>query len=150
MAEYILKDMVEKMGLRSQFEIASAATSDEEIWNGIGNPVYPPARQELIRHGIGGTPYTDFSGKQACRVTRSDYQYYDYLLCADTLNIRDTVRITGPDRDQKIHLLLDFAGRPGCSVADPWYSRDFTAAWNDIEEGCEGFLAYLGYGRKQL
>ena len=143
MAEFVLKDMVEKRGLKDQFEIASAATSTEEIWGGKGNPIYPPARKELKKHGIGGTAYTNFSNKRARQVTRQDYAHYDYLLCADTMNIRNTVRITGADRAGKIRLLMDFTKRPGASIADPWYSGDFTATWNDVVEGCEGFLVYL-------
>ena len=108
MAEFILKDKVEKRGLTSRFEIASAATSTEEIWNGKGNSIYPPAQTELRRSGIGGTAYTDFSGKRARQVTREDYEHYDYLLCADTANIRNTIRITGADTEGKINLLLDY------------------------------------------
>lgn len=140
MAEFILKDMVEKLGVSSAFEISSAATSTEEIWNGVGNPVYPPAREELARHGI------SCSGKRAVQVTKADYAHYDYLLCADNMNIRNTTRITGPDVDNKIKLLLDYAGRPGESIADPWYTGNFKATWNDCVEGCLGFLDYLGYG----
>ena len=106
------------------FEIASAATSTEEIWNGKGNPIYPPAQAELRRHGIGETAYTNFSGKRARQVTKQDYQYYDYLLCADSNNIRNTLRITGPDKEGKVKLLLDFTDRPGRSIADPWYTGD--------------------------
>ena len=109
MSEFILKDMVEKRGIKDKFEIASAATSTEEIWGGRGNPIYPPAQEELRKHGIGNTAYTNFGGKRARQVTREDYNYYDYLLCADANNIRNTIRITGPDTDDKIHLLLDYA-----------------------------------------
>ena len=143
MAEYILKDMVEKRGIKDQFEIASAATSTEEIWGGRGNPIYPPAQAELKKHGIGKTAYTDFSNKRARQVTKNDYHHYDYLLCADIANIRNTIRITGPDVDNKIKLLLDFAeneAHRGRSIADPWYSGDFQATWKDVVEGCEGFL----------
>ncbi|MDO4622100.1 MAG: low molecular weight protein-tyrosine-phosphatase [Eubacteriales bacterium] len=146
MAEFILKDMVEKRGLQEQFVIASAATSTEEIWGDRGNPVYPPAREELKRHGIGRTAYTDFSGKRAKQVTRDDYAYYDYLLCADANNIRNTTRITGADKDGKISLLLDFSEnerRHGASIADPWYTGDFSVTYRDIVEGLEGFLRYL-------
>ena len=107
MAEFVLKDIVEKRGLTSNFEIASAATSNEEIWSGTGNPVYPPAQAELRKHGIGKTVYTNFSEKRARQVTKEDYRYYDYLLCADANNIKNTIRITGPDVDGKIKLLLD-------------------------------------------
>ena len=155
MSEYIFKDMIEKRGLKDLFEVASVATSTEEIWGPVGNPVYPPAQDELRRHGIGKTPYTDFSSKRAVQVKKADYNYYDYLLCADTMNIRNTTRITGPDVDNKIHLLLDFAdaekcirakakGEPipnsGRSIADPWYTGNFVTTYNDIVEGCEGFL----------
>jgi len=140
MAEFIFKDMIEKRNLTDQFEVASAATSTEEIWGSEGNPVYPPARDELRRHGIGNTPYTDFSKKRAVQVKKSDYSYYDYLICADSMNIRNTTRITGPDVDGKIRLLLDFAGRNGQSIADPWYSGNFEVTYRDIVEGLQGFL----------
>lgn len=146
MAEFVMKDIVEKRGLQSQFEIASAATSTEEIWNGKGNPIYPPAQTELKNHGIGKTAYTNFSSKRARQVTKEDYSYYDYILCADTANIRNTIRITGPDTDNKIALLLNFAkdeSKHGRSIADPWYSGNFSATWCDVLEGCEGLLEYL-------
>ncbi len=137
MAEFVLKDMVEKRGLSDLFEIASAATSTEEIWGGVGNPVYPPAREELEKHGI------DCSGKRAVQVRKSDYAHYDYLLCADSANIRNTKRIIGGDRDNKIHLLLDYSDRSGASIADPWYYGNFDQTYRDVTEGCEGFLRYL-------
>lgn len=146
MSEFILKDMVEKRGIKDKFEIASAATSTEEIWGGRGNPIYPPAQEELRKHGIGNTAYTNFASKRARQVTREDYNYYDYLLCADANNIRNTIRITGPDTDDKIHLLLDYATdspRQGKSITDPWYSGNFVETYRDVVIGCEGFLAYL-------
>ena len=143
MSEYLLKDLVEKQNLTSHFEIASAATSSEEIWNGTGNPIYPPAQAELRKHGIGKTAYTNFSKKRARQVTKEDYGYYDYLLCADTANIRNTIRITGADTEGKIRLLLDYTDRPDCSIADPWYSGNFEDTYRDVDAGCEGFLAYL-------
>lgn len=142
-SEYVLKDMVEKRGLTDAFEIASAATSTEEIWNGKGNPIYPPAQAELRRHGIGETAYTNFSGKRARQVTKQDYQYYDYLLCADSNNIRNTLRITGPDKEGKVKLLLDFTDRPGRSIADPWYTGDFEETYRDVYEGCTALLESL-------
>ena len=148
-AEFILKSMVEERGIRADFEIASAATSTEECWGGYGNPIYPPAQAELRRHGIGKTPYTDFSGKRARQVTRADYDNYDYLLCADAANIRNTMRVTGPDPAGKIRLLLDYSENEkhhGKSISDPWYSGDFSAAYRDAEEGCRGLLKHLGYG----
>ena len=142
-SEYVLKNMVEKRGLTDAFEIASAATSTEEIWNGKGNPIYPPAQAELRRHGIGETAYTNFSGKRARQVTKQDYQYYDYLLCADSNNIRNTLRITGPDKEGKVKLLLDFTDRPGRSIADPWYTGDFEETYRDVYEGCTALLESL-------
>lgn len=145
MAEFLLKDILEKNDLQEEFEVASAATSTEEIWGPVGNPVYPPAQDELRKHGVGRTEYTDYRKKRAIQVTRRDYDYYDYILCADTMNIRNTIRITGPDREDKIRLLLDFSDRKGASIADPWYTGNFISTYNDIMEGLKGFLEYLGY-----
>lgn len=145
MAEFIMKDMVEKMGVKDDFLIGSAATSAEEIWGGRGNPVYPPAKAELRRHGIGGTPYTDFSRKRAVQVTRADYGKYDYILCAEERNVRNTARITGGDPEGKIVRLLDFSDRPR-DIADPWYTGVFDITYDDIEEGLHAFLKHLGYG----
>lgn len=143
MSEFILKDMIEKRGLKEQFEIASAATSTEECYGGHGNPIYPPAQAELRRHGIGNTDYTNFKNKRARQVTRADYDYYDYLLCADSANIRNTIRITGEDTEGKIRLLLDFTDRPGRSISDPWYTGDFETTYEDVLEGCEGLLLHI-------
>lgn len=142
-SEFILKDMIEKRGLKEQFEIASAATSTEECYGGHGNPIYPPAQAELRRHGIGNTDYTNFKNKRARQVTRADYDYYDYLLCADSANIRNTIRITGEDTEGKIRLLLDFTDRPGRSISDPWYTGDFETTYEDVLEGCEGLLLHI-------
>ena len=144
MAEFIMKDMVEKMGVKDDFYIASAATSTEEIWGGQGNPVYPPAKNELLMHGIGRTPYTDFSKKRAVQVSKADYDKYDYLLCAEERNIRNTMRITGGDPDNKIMRLLDFSDNPR-NIADPWYTGVFDITYSDIEEGLKAFLKHLGY-----
>ena len=143
MAEFVLKDMVEKLGIKEQFEIKSAATSTEEIWGPVGNPIYPPAQKELKRRKIGGTSYTNWTTKRAVQVTRQDYNHYDYLLCADSNNIRNTMRITGGDEDGKIQLLLDYAGREGQSIADSWYTGNFERTYEDIVEGCEGFIKFL-------
>ena len=144
MAEFMMKDMVEKMGVKDDFLIESAATSTEEIWGGRGNPVYPPAQAELRRHGIGKTPYTNFSAKRAVQVTRADYGKYDYIICAEERNVRNTARITGGDPDGKIMCLLDFSDRPR-NIADPWYTGVFDITYNDIEEGLHAFLRHLGY-----
>ena len=134
MAEFVMKDMVEKAGLASEFSIASAATSTEEL----GNPVYPPARRKLAEHGIG------CAGHAARQMTRRDYEENDLLIGMDSANIRNMRRMHHDDPDGKIHLLLDFAGRHR-DVADPWYTGDFEATWQDVNAGCRGLLAYLGY-----
>lgn len=144
MAEFMMKDMVENMGAEADFYIASAATSTEEIWNGHGNPVYPPAQNELRLHGIGRTPYTDFSRKRAVQVCRADYDKYDYILCAENRNIRNTERLTGGDPENKIKRLLDFSDHPR-DIADPWYTGVFDTTYRDIDEGLKAFLRYLGY-----
>ena len=135
MVEFVLKDMVSKRGIADQFEIASAATSLEEIWNGIGNPVYPPAKAELAKHGI------CCDGKRAVQLRKEDYDYYDYLIGMDTMNIRNIERITG-HKGGKIFLLLEFAGRKE-SISDPWYTGKFEKTYEDVEEGCKAFLQWL-------
>ena len=130
MAEFVMKDLVKKAHLEDQFEIASAATSTEEIWGGRGNPVYPPARAKLKEHGI------DPGGKRARRTTREDYKYYDYLIGMDYANTYNMKRIYGGDPDGKVSLLLDYCGRTGQEVADPWYTDDFDATWDDVLQGC--------------
>ena len=137
MAEFVMKDMLEKQGLSHHFHVASAATSRDEIWNGTGNPVYPPAREELAKHGIG------CQGKRAVQVTKKDYDRYDYLICMDTNNLRNISRIIGADKEKKVSLLLDYTDRPGASIADPWYTRDFETTYRDVKEGCTGLLQYL-------
>ncbi len=132
MAEFIMKDIVNKAGVAHLFEIASAATSTEEI----GNPVYPPARRKLAEHSI------RCDGKTARQVTRADYQYYDLLVCMDDYNIRNIMRLLGGDPEDKIHKLLDFTDRPG-DVADPWYTGNFEATWQDCQKGCNALLQQL-------
>lgn len=136
MAEFIMKDMVEKRGLASEFYIASAATSTEEIWNGVGNPVYPPAREELAKHGI------SCKGKRAVQIKKSDYNNYDYILGMDQWNMRNMMRILRSDPQGKVKLLLDYANEPR-DIADPWYTGNFALTYSDIVEGCEAFLRYL-------
>lgn len=136
MAEFIMKDMVEKRGLASEFYIASAATSTEEIWNGVGNPVYPPAREELAKHGI------SCKGKRAVQIKKSDYNNYDYILGMDQWNMRNMMRILRSDPEGKVKLLLDYANEPR-DIADPWYTGNFALTYSDIVEGCEAFLRYL-------
>ena len=135
MAEFVMKDMVHKLGSDERFEIASAATSREEI----NNPVYPPARRTLARHGI------PCDGHHARQMTRADYDNYDHIVGMDHANIRNILRITGGDPEGKVSLLLDHTARPGQEVADPWYTGDFSATWRDVTEGCAGLLKGLGY-----
>lgn len=144
MAEFIMKDLAEKAGIQDQFEIASGATSDEEIWNGRGNPVYPPARKILAEHGI------SCEGKRARQITKEDYAKYDLLICMEPINVRYTKRIMGGDPDHKIQLLLDYTDRKGQSIADPWYTRDFQTTWEDLLEGCQGLLAACIEKRENL
>ena len=133
MAEFILKDMVQRAGIAGDFKIASAATSSEEL----GNGVYPPARRKLMEHGI------DCTGKTARRIRERDYEDYDLLIGMDEANMRSMARCFGGDREGKLRMLMSFAGedRP---VADPWYTGDFEATWRDVEAGCRGLLARYG------
>ena len=134
MAEYVMKDLVKKAGLESQFQITSAATSREEI----GNPIYPPARRKLAEHGI------SCDGHAARQLTNRDYEDYDLLIGMDRANLRDMYRICGGDFADKMHLLLDYTDRPGQEVADPWDTDDFEATWWDVLEGCRGLLRSAG------
>ncbi|SDW34065.1 protein-tyrosine phosphatase [Lachnospiraceae bacterium KHCPX20] len=136
MAEFILKDMVRKRSLTDQFHIESAATSTEEIWNGIGNPVYPPAREVLLAHGI------DCEGKRARQITAHDYEAFDLLIAMDENNLRDMSRVWPEDPEGKIQKMLAYAGEDR-DVADPWYTGDFSKTWDDIYRGCEGLLATI-------
>lgn len=132
MAEFVMKDLVRKAGADTEFFIASAATSTEEI----GNPVYPPARRKLAEHGIG------CAGKTARQLRREDYDRFDLLIGMDGANLRNMRRICGGDPEGKLSLLLDWAGRSG-DVADPWYTGDFEATWQDVLAGCQGLLDAL-------
>ena len=136
MAEFVLKKKTEERGISNSFHIESAATSREEIWNGIGNPVYPPAKEKLAENGI------DCSGKTARQTLKSDYAEFDYIIGMDYNNLRNMKRIYGSDNEHKLSLLLDYTERPG-EVADPWYTGNFDATWRDVTEGCDGFLGWL-------
>lgn len=133
MAEFVMKKLVREAGLEGQFQIASAATSTEEI----GNPVYSPARRELARHGI------SCEGKRSVRLKREDYADYDLLLGMDRWNLQNMKRMLGGDPEEKICLLMDYSQHPGREVADPWYTGDFETTYQDVLEGCEGLLSYL-------
>nr|WP_297171533.1 low molecular weight protein-tyrosine-phosphatase [uncultured Agathobaculum sp.] len=132
MAEFVMKDLVEKAGGADRFAIASAATSGEEL----GNPVYPPARRKLAEHGI------DCAGKTARRLTAADYDEFDLLIGMDEANLRNMRRLFGGDPAGKCRLLLEYTDSAR-SVADPWYTRDFEATWNDVYAGCKALLDTL-------
>lgn len=134
MAEFIMKDEVRRQNRAGDFLIASAGTSGEEE----GNPVYPPARAELAKHGI------SCEGKRAKKFLPSDYSAYDYILCMENSHVRELRRQTG-DPDKKIFRLLDFTSSPH-DIADPWYTRNFSLAYAQIAEGVRAFLLFLQKG----
>lgn len=136
MAEFIFKKMVAEKGLSDDFCIASSATSTEEIWNGVGNPVYPPAKSELQKHGL------SCEGKRAVQLKYSDYEKYDYFIGMDRANIRNMNIILKGDKEAKIYKLMSFTERSG-DVADPWYTGDFSLTYDDIYEGCRCLLNFL-------
>lgn len=136
MAEFILKNMVKQKGLQENFAICSSATSTEEIWNGVGNPVYPPARAVLESHGI------DPTSKRAVQLNKSDYEKYDLFIGMDSANIRNMRRIFGGDSKGKIHKLMEYT-HSTADVSDPWYTRDFDRCYNDIYKGCKALLKSL-------
>lgn len=129
MAEFVMKDMVEKKGIAEKFYIASAATSTEEI----GNGVHYGTRKKLAEFGIS----TD--GKRAVQLKKSDYDKYDYIIGMDSWNMRNMKRMLPEDVDNKIHLLLDFSDNPR-DIADPWYTGDFDTTYDDIFEGCTALM----------
>lgn len=132
MAKYIMLDLIEKAGLKEKFIINSAATSSEEL----GNPVYPPARSVLKRHGI------DCDGYAARRMRYEDYEAYDFIIGMDSENMYYMKRLWTDDPEGKLSLLMNYTDNPR-EVSDPWYTRDFETCFNDILEGCQGLLSSL-------
>ena len=132
MAEYVMKDLVRKAGLEDEFYIDSAATSREEI----GNGVHHGTRRKLAQMGV---PCGDHRARQ---MTRADYEEFDLLIGMDNANIRNMTRIAGGDDEGKIRMMLDYTNRPG-EVADPWYTGNFDATWDDVYEGCTNLLNLL-------
>lgn len=130
MAEFVLKAMVKEKGIEKNFVINSSATSYEEI----GNSVHRGTRKKLEEMGI------HCGDHRAIRLTKEDYNYYDYIIAMDSNNLKNIDRIIGSDTDNKVYLLLDFTSRKGQSIADPWYTGNFDVTYDDIEEGCVGFL----------
>jgi len=133
MAEFLLKDMVKRAGRENEFEIASAATSREEI----GNPVHPGTRNKLEKLGI------SVAGKTARQMTREDYEYYDYVIAMDKSNLHNIESIIDVDDMHKVSLLLDYTDRRGSGIADPWYTGNFDVTYDDIMLGLQGLLIYL-------
>ena len=132
MAEFVFRDMLEKEGISDRFVIASCATSTEEI----GNPVHPGTKRKLMEHGI------SVEGKHAVQLQRKDYDEYDYLLAMEERNIVNIKRIIKEDSEHKVHRLLDFSEFPR-DIADPWYTGNFDKTYDDVVEGCKGFLKFL-------
>ena len=143
MAEFIMKDIVNKQGLAEAFHIESSATHTDEIWNGEGSPLYPPARAKLREHGI-GTDDNELgvSEKRARLTSRKDYDKFDFIIGMDNANIRNLNGIFGGDPDKKIFKMLEFADRDG-DVADPWYTGNFDATWRDCSDGCHGLFRQI-------
>ncbi|MBQ7523447.1 MAG: low molecular weight phosphotyrosine protein phosphatase [Oscillospiraceae bacterium] len=132
MAHYLMQSFVQREGLADLIEIDSAATSREEL----GNPIYPPAKRELEKHGVA-------SGDHRSRqITAADYEAFDWLIGMETRNVRDIRRICGDDPKGKIVRLLDFTDQPG-DIADPWYTGDYSTTWREILAGCTALLARL-------
>lgn len=132
MAEFIFKDIVAKLGRSDKFYVASAATSYEEI----GNPIHHGTARILDGLGI------SYQGKRAVHLEKSDYEKYDYLICMDRANVRNTLRIVGDDPENKVHKLLEFA-ESDADVADPWYTGNFDVTYRDVLAGCKGLLTYI-------
>ena len=135
MAEFIMRDMVQKAG-RNDITVSSSATSTEEIWGKVGNPVYPPVKKLLEVKGI------DCGAKRAVQLKKSDYGKYDLILVMDSNNLCNALRIFGGDPEDKVRKLMQLTGS-NRDVADPWYTRDFTATERDITEACKVLLSQI-------
>ena len=142
MAEMVMKELCRQTGVEDQFEIDSAAVSREEI----GNDIYPPAKRKLREKGI---PFTFHAARQT---TRADYDYYDYIICADRSNLRWLERIIGEDTAHKVSLMKQWlngkindqmVNDQMVNISDPWYTGDFEAAYCDIDESCKAILQQL-------
>lgn len=132
MAEFVFKDIVKKQGLEKEFYIKSSATSYEEI----GNDIHYGTRDKLIQKGI------SFENRKAIRLKPEDYKKYGYIIGMENSNIKNIKRIVGEDYENKVYRLLDFSKNPR-DIADPWYTRNFEITYNDVVEGCNGFMNYL-------
>lgn len=138
MAEFVFKSMINIRGMKDKFLVTSLATSDEEIWNGIGNPIHRGTLDIFKKYNI---PYD--KQKRAAQLCKSDYERYDLFIGMDFNNVRNMHRIFGSDPQNKVKLLLDYVGKH-TEVADPWYTGNFEATYQDILQGCEGILSTQG------
>ena len=134
MCEFILKDMIRQKGLEDEFYIESCATSTEEI----GRSLHSGAKRKLDEMGIPN------ERRRARQLTREDYDAFDYLICMDEWNVRNIMRIIRRDPENKVHMLLEYAGERR-EIADPWYTGNFDETYEDLIRGCTGFLQYLGF-----
>ncbi|MBQ9228342.1 MAG: low molecular weight phosphotyrosine protein phosphatase [Eubacterium sp.] len=134
MAEFVMKALVKRAGREKEFLIVSKATHTDEIWNGTGAPIYPPAQTVMQRKGI---PFDH--EKRATLLKKRDYEKYDLFIGMDRENMRCMPRLLGGDSEGKIHRLLDYTHTPR-DVSDPWYTRDFDQCYQDIEKGCTALL----------
>ena len=141
MAEFVFKKMIEERGIAHKFYVESRATSDEEIWRGVGNPIHRGTLGIFKKYNI---PYD--SGKRAVQLTAQDYGKYDLFIGMDRANVRNMGYIFGGDVENKIRLLLDYTGKSQ-EVADPWYTGNFEITYTDIVRGCEALLESLGFGK---
>ena len=139
MAEFVMKDIIEKAGLSSEYVIVSAATSREEI----GNDIHSGTKRVLKEHGI------PFESRQARQITKADYDEFDYLVAMDYENLHNIARIVGNDKNGKVKLLMEFAGERR-EVADPWYTRNFEVTYNDVNKGCMSLFSFLNEDKKKV
>lgn len=133
MAEFIFKDKILSRGLKEQFYVESAAVSTEEI----GNTIYPPAKRCLNAHGI---PFD--KEKTARQITRADYNRFDLIICMDRMNLRWLKYIIPNDPDNKVRLMMSYAGQDR-DVADPWYTGDFETTYRDLDLATDALLDEL-------
>ena len=138
MAEFVMKDLIQKEGLEKEISVASAATSREEL----GHDIHYSTKQKLREKGI------PFQPRQAVQLTMADYDRYDFLIGMDSCNLTNIIRITGRDGAHKVFLLLEFAGEDR-DIADPWYTGDFDSAYQDIVCGCQALLERIKSKREK-
>lgn len=136
MAEFVLKDLLKKQNLESEFYISSSATSSEEIGNGVHYGTIRKLNQEKI-------PVED---RVAKKLKKEDYDKYDYIIGMEKSNIINILRIIGNDKNQKVYRLLDFTNNPR-DIADPWYTGNFDKAYEEILEGCKALIKKINLSK---